>query len=177
MIKSFIITLFTQIGVGELAKNKGKTNAMRKLDSSQIQYELVTYDIEDGLLDGISVAQKTQRDPQEVFKTLVTQGSAKQVYVFLVPVQEELSLKKAASAVGEKKIDMLPVKEIQSTTGYSKGGCSPIGMKRDFPTCIAEQATSLPSIIVSAGKIGKQIELRVPDLIQVTDAKLVDVTS
>ncbi|MEW9500929.1 Cys-tRNA(Pro) deacylase [Jeotgalibacillus marinus] len=155
---------------------KGKTNAMRKLDSSGIMYERFQYDIDDGLLDGASVAVKINRTVEEVFKTLVTHGSSKQVYVFLVPVQRELSLKKAASAVEEKKIDMVPVKDIQSITGYIKGGCSPIGMKKKYPTFVANQATNLSSIIVSAGQVGTQVELSVSDLLQVTEAKLVDLT-
>lgn len=150
-----------------MAKEK-KTNAMRLLDKEKIAYETYTYESEDGKIDGVSVAAKINKDATLVYKTLVAEGTKKQVYVFIVPVEEELDLKKGAKAVGEKKIDLIPVKDILPVTGYVRGGCSPVGMKKLFRTVIDEGAIQLPFIIVSAGKIGLQIELSVADLVKVT---------
>ncbi|QED49817.1 Cys-tRNA(Pro) deacylase [Cytobacillus dafuensis] len=154
---------------------QGKTNAMRILDAKKVKYELMTYDNKDGKIDGVSVAQKINKDPKAVFKTLVAHGTSKQLFVFIIPVEEELDLKKAAKAAGEKKIEMIPVKDIQKHTGYIRGGCSPIGMKKQYPSFIATQASELGEIIVSGGKIGVQIEIATEDLIQVIQAKLEDI--
>lgn len=151
-----------------------KTNAMRILDKKKISYQLLTYDNKDGKIDGVSVAEKIARDPGMVFKTLVAQGTSKSLYVFIIPVAEELDLKKAAKATSEKKIEMIPVKDIQKHTGYIRGGCSPIGMKKSYPTYIDERASQLETIVVSGGKIGLQIELSVTDLKQVTEAIISD---
>ncbi|PPA69735.1 Cys-tRNA(Pro) deacylase [Jeotgalibacillus proteolyticus] len=153
---------------------KGKTNAMRQLDANKIQYKIHEYDFADGLIDGISAARKISRSSNEVYKTLVTQSQSKNYYVFLVPVDRELHLKKAAAAAGEKKVEMIPVKDLQTITGYIKGGCSPIGMKKKFPTYIAKEAKELSTLIVSAGQIGKQIELETADLLSVTNASAAD---
>ncbi len=153
-----------------------KTNAMRILDSKKIPYELITYESKDGKIDGVSVAEKINRDPKMVFKTLVAQGLSKNLYVFIVPVEEELDLKKAAKAAGEKKIEMIPVKDIQKWTGYIRGGCSPIGMKKNYPTFIDEHAAVIEAIVVSGGKIGIQMELRVKDLQEATSALIADLT-
>src|SRR3954447_19535848 len=131
---------------------KVKTNAIRILDAKRIAYEVLTYENKDGKIDGISVAGKIGRDPKEVYKTLVAQGQSKNIYVFVIPVAEELDLKKAAKAAGEKNMDMLPVKDIQKWTGYIRGGCSPIGMKKEYKTFINESSGAINSIIVSAGK-------------------------
>ncbi|MFC3886340.1 Cys-tRNA(Pro) deacylase [Bacillus songklensis] len=152
-----------------------KTNAMRLLDGKKIQYNVITYDNKDGKIDGISVASKIGKDVSLVYKTLVTQGSSRNLYVFVIPVEAELDLKKAAKAAGEKKIEMIPVKDIQKWTGYIRGGCSPIGMKKAYPTFIDKTASELETIVVSGGKIGIQIELPVEELQKVTEAELQDV--
>ncbi|RTR33081.1 Cys-tRNA(Pro) deacylase [Robertmurraya yapensis] len=151
-----------------------KTNAMRILDAKKIAYELIIYESKDGKIDGVSVAGKINKDPKIVFKTLVVQGTSKNLYVFIVPVEDELDLKKAAKAANEKKIEMIPVKDIQKWTGYIRGGCSPIGMKKAYPTFIDESAQNSETIIVSGGKIGLQMELKVMDLQSATDSKIVD---
>ncbi|MGI6679728.1 MAG: Cys-tRNA(Pro) deacylase [Dehalobacterium sp.] len=147
-----------------------KTNAMRILDQNGVPYQGMTYDNRDGKIDGISVAQKIGRDPQMVYKTLVTEGRNRNIYVFVIPVEGELDLKKAAAAAGEKKVEMVPVKEIQKFTGYIRGGCSPIGMKKAYPTFLAREAMELEEIIVSGGKIGVQIQLSVAGFQKVTEA-------
>jgi len=152
---------------------QAKTNAMRMLDSKKIPYELMTYDSQDGKIDGVSVAEKIGKPVSIVYKTLVAQGS-KNLYVFIVPVEAELDLKKGAKAAGEKKIDMIPVKDIQKWTGYIRGGCSPVGMKKLYSTFIDESAHTIEKIIVSGGKIGVQMELTVENLKQVTQANIVD---
>lgn len=153
-----------------------KTNAMRILDKEKIHYNVITYDVQKGKVDGISVAQMIGRSPESVYKTLVAKSSAGNIYVFVIPVEAELDLKKAAKITGEKKIEMLPVKDLQKWTGYIRGGCSPIGMKKHYPTIIDSTALEHDHIIVSGGKIGVQMELSVKDLQQVTEAKLEDVT-
>lgn len=144
-----------------------KTNAMRILEKEKIAYSIITYNPDDGKIDGVSVAGKIGRDTNEVYKTLITQGSSKQYYVFVIPVEEELDLKKAAKAVGDKKVEMIPVKDITKVSGYIRGGCSPVGMKKLYPTFIDINAESLQNIIVSGGKIGVQIELVVGDLLSI----------
>lgn len=152
-----------------------KTNAMRILDAKKISYDMLTYDNKDGRIDGISVAEKIGREPKEVYKTLVAQGASKNIYVFVIPVAEELNLKKAAKAAGEKNIEMLPVKDIQKWTGYIRGGCSPIGMKKEYKTFIDEGCEQLDSIVVSAGKIGVQIVLTPNSLRETTKAEILNV--
>ncbi|MED3648701.1 Cys-tRNA(Pro) deacylase [Halalkalibacterium halodurans] len=152
-----------------------KTNAMRILDSKKIPYEIITYESKDGKIDGVSVAEKIGKDVRSVYKTLVAQGNSKNIYVFIIPVNDELDLKKGAKAVNEKKIEMIPVKDIQKWTGYIRGGCSPIGMKKAYPTIIDESATSLETIVVSGGKIGVQLELTVGDLKEATNAMIIDI--
>lgn len=136
-----------------------KTNAMRILDQKKITYKVNEYDISDGRIDGISVAEKTGADPAKVFKTLVTQGTSKNYYVFVIPVLDELDLKEAARVSGEKKIEMIPMKDLLKITGYIKGGCSPIGMKKNFKTFIHKSSMEHETIMVSGGKQGLQIEL------------------
>lgn len=154
---------------------QSKTNAMRILDKEKIEYTMMTYSADDGKIDGISVAHKIGREAGVVYKTLISQTSSKVYYVFVIPVEAELDLKKAAKAVGEKKIEMIPVKDITQVSGYVRGGCSPVGMKKLFPTIIDESAQSLETIIVSGGHIGVQMELKVQDLAKVTKAQLADV--
>lgn len=148
---------------------------MRMLDAKKMTYNVMTYNNDDGQIDGVSVAKKIGRDTRVVYKTLVTQGQTKSLYVFVIPVEAELDLKKAAKAAGEKKLEMLPVKDIQKWTGYIRGGCSPIGMKKLYPTFIDESAAEFSSIVVSGGKIGMQIELSVADLQTVAEAVMHDV--
>ncbi len=152
-----------------------KTNAMRILDKKKIHYNVITYDNQDGKIDGISVAHKIGKDPQLVYKTLVTQGNSGNIYVFVVPVEAELDLKKAAKVTGEKNVALVPVKDIQKLTGYIRGGCSPIGMIKSYPTFIDASASQFEQIVVSGGKIGVQFELSVEDLQSVTEAVLQEV--
>lgn len=154
---------------------QAKTNAMRILDAKKVAYKFMTYENEDGKIDGVSVAYKIGKDPAMVYKTLVAQGSSSGIFVFVIPVEAELDLKKAAKAAGEKKIEMLPVKDIQKWTGYIRGGCSPVGMKKLYPTFIDLQASELENVIVSGGKIGVQIEISVKVLQDVIDAKMADI--
>ena len=154
---------------------KGKTNAMRILDSAKIPYEMMSYEVKDGKIDGGSVANKIGRNPEIVYKTLVAQGTSKNVYVFVIPVEEELNLKKAASVAGEKKVEMVAVKDIQKLTGYIRGGCSPVGMSKKYPTFIQEDALGQETIIVSGGKIGMQIEIEAEQLAHILIAKFVDI--
>ena len=142
---------------------------MRILDQKKIQYKINEYDISDGKIDGISVAEKTGSEPEKVFKTLVTQGVSKSYYVFVIPVLEELDLKAGAKASNEKKIEMIPMKDLLKTTGYIKGGCSPIGMKKKFKTFIHNSAEKQETIMVSGGKQGLQIELSPQDLLEETE--------
>lgn len=153
-----------------------KTNAMRLLDSAGLSYTSHTYDASDGSIDGVSVAHKLGEDPEKVFKTLVTQGASRNYYVFVLPVENELDLKKAARAVKEKSIEMIPVKAINQVTGYIRGGCSPIGMKKPYPTVVDETAVLFDTIIFSGGKIGFQIEMAPEDLFSLLDAQVCDIT-
>ena len=152
-----------------------KTNAVRILEGENILYELMEYDVSDGLVDGVSVAEKTGQAAESVYKTLVTKANAGELFVFLLPVALELDLKKAAKAVGVKKLDMLPLKDLTKETGYVRGGCSAVGMKRKYPTIIDQNALKLNEIIVSAGKPGAQMKLAPAELAHVTAAKFEDI--
>ncbi|MPQ44006.1 Cys-tRNA(Pro) deacylase [Clostridium tarantellae] len=155
-----------------MAKEKiVKTNAMRILDFKKVSYEMLSYESNDGKIDGISVAHKIGVDEKYVFKTLVAQGTSKELYVFVIPVEDELDLKNSAKIAGEKKIEMIAVKDIMKFTGYIRGGCSPIGMKKSYKTFIHESAKDLDYIIVSAGKIGHQIKLKPNDLLNIVEGK------
>ena len=159
-----------------MAKNKEeKTNVMRTLEQKKIPYTAFSYD-PDGPIDGVSVAAETGLDAASVFKTLVTKGASGAYYVFDIPVAENLDLKKAAKAVGEKSIAMLPQKELLPLTGYVHGGCSPVGMKKQFPTVFHETAELFDTICVSAGKIGAQVEVAPADLIALLGAQTADIT-
>ncbi|KSU85915.1 Cys-tRNA(Pro)/Cys-tRNA(Cys) deacylase [Fictibacillus enclensis] len=155
---------------------KVKTNAMRILDKEKIDYESMNYSTDDGKIDGVSVARKIGREPGTVYKTLVAQGAGKEYYVFVIPVEAELDLKKAAKAAGEKKVEMLAVKDLLPVTGYVRGGCSPIGMKKLYSTIVEEQAAELETVIVSAGKIGHQVELSPQNLMKVTNGRYANVS-
>lgn len=155
-------------------KKFNKTNAMRILDSMNIEYDYLTYECEDGKIDGVSVAHKTGQNPEAVFKTLVSVGHSKELYIFCIPVEYELDLKKAAHASGEKNIELLPLKELTKNTGYIRGGCSPIGMKKHYMTFIDESAMLHQKILVSGGSIGIQMILNSDDLIKAVDASYAD---
>lgn len=148
-----------------------KTNAIRLLELKKIKFEVHTY-TSDGAISGEEVAKILNQDPNHVFKTLVTIGKSNNYYVFVVPVNEELDLKKAATVVNEKNISMIKSKDLLPITGYIHGGCSPIGMKKQFITTIHESARNYNTIIFSAGKIGYQIEMSIDDLIKVVPFKL-----
>ena len=163
-----------------MAKNKEeeKTNVMRVLEQKKIAYSAHTYPHEEGVaVDGVTVAQSMGFDPAAVFKTLVARGAKGQFYVFDVPVAENLDLKKAAKAVGEKSIEMIHQKELLPLTGYVHGGCSPVGMKKLFPTVIDASAENLETMIVSAGKIGYQVELAPRDLAALVRASFADLVA
>ena len=158
-----------------MAKHKEeKTNVMRTLEQKKIAYTAHAYD-PDGPIDGVSVAAVLGQDPARVFKTLVTKGASGGYYVFDIPVAENLDLKKAAKAVGEKSVAMLPQKELLPLTGYVHGGCSPVGMKKLFPTVFHETAASLPVIMVSAGKLGRQIACDPKALLALVRADTADI--
>ena len=155
--------------------NANKTNAARMLDRAKVAYELMEYEAPEGFLDGVSVAHQTGMPEEVVFKTLVTVGHSGQNYVCCIPVAEELDLKKAAKHFGEKKIEMIHARDITATTGYIKGGCSPIGMKKPFPTVLHKTADDLEEIVVSAGRVGLQVKLKTKDLISVVGAGTDDI--
>ena len=137
-----------------------KTNVIRILDKEKIPYTCSTYEVKDGKIDGVAVAHKIGKSVEEVFKTLLVQGKSKTCYVCVIPVEKELDMKKISELTGEKNMDMLPVNDLMKTTGYIRGGCSPIGMKKVFKTFIDESAVKLEKMTFSAGKIGVQVELQ-----------------
>lgn len=157
-----------------MKKTEEKTNALRLLDAQGVAHQTHSYDPD--AVDGEAVAALTGIEPDRVFKTLVTVGASRRYYVFDVPVNCTLSLKKAAHAMGEKNIAMLPQKDLLPLTGYIHGGCSPLGMKKLFPTCIDETAQLFDTICVSAGRRGLQVELRPDDLCAVIGAEYADLT-
>lgn len=151
-----------------------KTNVLRILDKAKIPYTYKTYTVEDGKIDGLSVAKKVGKTKVEVFKTLLVQGKTGVCYVCVIPVYLELDLKKVSKVCGEKKIEMLPVGDLLGTTGYIRGGCSPIGMKKLFKTFIHETAKSLETLTISAGKIGVQVTLAPDQLSTLVKARYAD---
>ncbi len=158
-----------------MAKQKEiKTNAMRILDSLKISYEHYTYECEE-FVDGIQIADMLGLPHEKVYKTLVTQGNSKNYFVFVIPIEAELDMKKAARAVGEKSVSMLHVKDINAVTGYIRGGCTAIGMKKQYVTRVAKEAESLPKMIVSGGRLGSQIELTPTDLLKAAKAEYADI--
>lgn len=152
-----------------------KTNAMRILDTAKIPYCMYTYE-SDGAIDGVSVAEKIGKSAELVYKTLVTQAQSREYCVFVLPVAAELDLKAAARAVGEKSVEMIKVADINKITGYVRGGCSPIGMKKDYKTVIDDSCLALNTFIISAGKIGLQIELQPRDLIELIHCSVQSMT-
>ena len=161
-----------------MAKQKEeKTNVMRVLEQKGIPFSAHTYEHEEGVaVDGVTVANSLGQDPECVFKTLVARGASKGIYVFVIPVADSLDLKKAARAVGEKSIEMVAVKEITALTGYVRGGCSPVGMKKLFPTAVDETALLFDDICVSGGRIGLQLRITPSDLADVVSAGFADLT-
>ena len=153
-----------------------KTNAMRLLDAAELAYTPHSYDVSDGQLDGVTAANRLGFPVEQVFKTLVTVGASRGLYVFVIPVAAELDLKKAAEAAQEKHIEMLPAKELQKNTGYIHGGCSPIGMKKPYPTFVDESAIIQETMVFSAGKIGFQIEMVPDELLAFIGAESYDLT-
>ena len=158
-----------------MGKKEEKTNVMRLLDQAKIEYKHYCYAGTDAV-GGMEVVEVLHQDPNQAFKTLVTVGASRQNYVCVIPVAEELDLKKAAKHFGEKKIEMIHARDITKVTGYIKGGCSPVGMKKPFPTVIDISAENIDDIIVSGGKVGLQMELSVKALQEITGAQLADVT-
>lgn len=151
-----------------------KTNAIRIVESNNINYEAISYEIDEDDLSGETVAKKVGVDPDTVFKTLVCVGDKNSHYVFCIPVTTELNLKKAASASGNKKVEMIPLKELLPLTGYIRGGCSPVGMKKLFPTYIDETAQLFDSVFISAGVRGMQMKLNPNDLLKIINGSYAD---
>ncbi len=160
-----------------MAKNKeSKTNAMRILEKEKIPYAHYTYEC-DEFIDGLQIADMLSLPYEKVYKTLVTQGSSRNYFVFVIPIAQELDLKKAAGSVGEKSVAMLHVKDINSVTGYIRGGCTAIGMKKQYVTRLDESAREQKTIIVSGGKLGSQIELSPDDLLKACHGEYGDVVA
>jgi Cys-tRNA(Pro)/Cys-tRNA(Cys) deacylase len=151
-----------------------KTNALRILEAAKVPFTAHEYDVSDGEISGVSVAMKIGQEPERVFKTLVTEGKTTGLNVFVIPSNVELDLKKAATAAGDKYIEMIKTRGLEPKTGYVHGGCSPIGMKKQFPTFIDETARLYDTINVSGGRIGLQAELSPDDLARLTDATFCD---
>ncbi len=157
-------------------KQTHKTNAVRMVESEGISYKMYEYDAPDGFLDGVSVANALTQPVEQVFKTLVTVGTSREHYVCVIPVAKELDLKKAAKHFGEKKLEMILARDITKVTGYIKGGCSPVGMKKLFVTAIDDTAQQFETIMVSGGKVGLQMEIPVEGLKKITGAKFAKLT-
>ena len=158
-----------------MVKNNEKTNVMRILDQKRVVYKSYCY-VDTNAISGMDVASVLNENPSQVFKTLVTVGNSKNHYVFLVPVNKELNLKKAATAVWEKNVEMVKAKDLLALTGYIHGGCSPIGMKKQYKTVIDISANNYDNIIFSGGKIGYQVELTLEDLKKVISFTLASIT-
>jgi Cys-tRNA(Pro)/Cys-tRNA(Cys) deacylase len=153
------------------AKDKDiKTNAMRILEKNKVNFEVNTYEC-DEFIDGLTVAEKNGQNPEQSYKTLVTEGKSKNYFVFVIPIAEELDLKKAAKSVGEKSVEMIHVKDINKITGYIRGGCTPLGMKKQYATVVDSSAQNWDKIIISGGRIGSQIILAPDDLVKTVGGK------
>ena len=155
---------------------EAKTNAMRTLDKAKIKYNTYSY-TPTGSITGAEAAEALGKDPAAVFKTLVTVGKSKNYYVFMIPVLKELDLKKCAASVGEKSVEMIKAKDLLPLTGYVHGGCSPVGMKKQFTTVVDSSAENRDLIVFSAGRIGCQVELDPADLLKVVNFKYADITA
>ncbi len=152
-----------------------KTNAIRILESNKISHKSYQYECKE-FTDGLQTAKMLGLPPERMYKTLVTEGKSKNFYVFVIPIEQELDLKKAAAAANEKSVEMIPVKNITLVTGYIRGGCTAIGMKKNYPTFLDTSAGAFSEIIVSAGKLGAQIELAPADYLRVVNGTLADLT-
>ncbi len=152
-----------------------KTNAMRILERQGISYQMNRYEVTDAHIDGEHVATTIGVEPSQVFKTLVLESVQHAHFVFVIPVNQTLNMKRAAQAVGEKKLHLLPLEQLKPVTGYIRGGCSPIGMKNTFPTVIDAEATKLEMIYISGGERGLQIRLNVSDIVKATHAQVADI--
>ncbi len=161
---------------GEKMAKESKTNAMRILDRKKIMYETITYECEE-FIDGMHSADITGVPYEQSFKTLVMEGKSGGYYVFVVPIAKEVDRKAAARVVGEKTVDMIHVKDICTVTGYIRGGCSPLGMKKAYPTVFDTSAEQFEKIYISGGRIGLTLGVAVKDLLQITGGKLADITS
>ena len=159
-----------------MAKKEEKTNAMRMLDKAKLAYQIHHYDCDD-FLSGTQVAQILNEPFEKVFKTIVVQGVSKSYYVFCLPVDKELDLKKCAKTAGEKSVEMVYKLDLEKITGYIAGGCSPIGMKKQFKTFVHSTAEGLSTIIVSGGRLGLQVELTPSDLLKACNGQLADITA
>ena len=157
-----------------MTKKETKTNAMRILETLHIPYEMRTYEC-DEFIDGVHLAEMLSLPYEKVYKTLVTVGKSKNCYVFVIPVAEEIDFKKAARVVGEKALEMLPLKDLTAVTGYIRGGCTSIGMKKKFRTVIQDDASLLENIVVSGGRRGLQLILKPDDLKKAAEAEYADV--
>lgn len=153
---------------------EAKTNAMRILDKNKISYEVLTYECDD-FIDGLHTAAATGAPVEQSFKTLIMQGKSKQYYVFVVPIADEVDLKAAARAVGEKSVEMTHVKDLTAISGYVRGGCSPLGMKKQYQTVVQESAAHYDKIYISGGRVGTTICLAPDDLMKVVRAEYADV--
>lgn len=164
-------------GIVEMAKSKDKdikTNAMRILEKHNIYFEVNTYEC-DEFIDGLTVAQHNGQNPEQSYKTLVTEGKSGEYYVFVIPIAKELDFKKAAKCVGEKSVEMIHVRDINKITGYIRGGCTPLGMKKQYETVVDKSVEKWSSIFISGGRIGSQIILNPKDLVSVVKGKFEEI--
>ena len=155
---------------------EAKTNAMRILDKNKISYEVLQYEC-DEFIDGLHTAQKTGAPVEQSFKTLIVQGKSKEYYVVVIPIALEIDLKKAAKAVGEKSVELIHVKDITKVSGYVRGGCSPLGMKKQYPTIIHESALAYEEIYVSGGRMGTTLKLNLKELAGIVSGKFVEIAA
>lgn len=153
-----------------------KTNAMRMLDKHNISYKVLQYECEE-FIDGVHTAQATGSPQEQSFKTLVLQGKSRQYYVFALPVAAEVDLKEAAKVVGEKSLEMVPVKEIMAVTGYVRGGCSPLGMKKQYPVFLGKEALEFEELYISGGRVGTTLCLKTADFLEVSKARAAEFTA
>ena len=151
-----------------------KTNAMRILDKMNIEYDVITYKVKDDKVDGVSVAKKIGREEKYLYKTIVTHGNSKEIYIIVIPVKDEIDFKKVSKVTNEKSVEMLDLRELKKQTGYIRGGCSPIGMKKKYKTYIDKAALEIDMIIVSAGKVGYQIEINANILKDIVEGEFAD---
>ncbi len=162
--------------MGKHKEKEIKTNAMRILEKNKVPYETIQYEC-DEFIDGLHTAQKTGAPVEQSFKTLVVQGKSKEYYVLVIPIAEEIDLKKAARVLNEKSIEMIHVKDITKVTGYVRGGCSPLGMKKQYPTVIHRSALEYNEIYVSGGRIGTTLKLKPENLAKTVKAGFEDITA